>query len=266
MRILVTNDDGIEAPGLLAVVRALAAEGHELQVAAPRTDRSGSGSGLGAIEHGVEIAYSEHEFTGLPGVHAINLDAPPAFAALAYCTGTFGPRPDLVVSGINDGFNTGRLILSSSTVGAVLTAAGLGSRGLAISAGFAPDHRFDTAARVAVDTVRWMIDHSEPRTVLNVNVPNLGLQEVKGIRVAPLAARGLMGLRLEKDEGVLRLHRFENSLRLGEGTDSALVAEGFVTISLLTPVTTHADGPTPDPAEAVAQGLRRSVLAGLESR
>lgn len=251
MHILVTNDDGIEAPGLHALVRALSGLGHELQVVAPRSDRSGSGSGLGAIEHGVEIGVEEHELPGLPAVRAYSVDAPPSFAVLACCTGVLGARPDLVVSGINDGFNTGRLILTSSTVGAVLTAGGLGVRGLAVSAGFAPHHRFDTAAVVAAATVEWMIEHAPPRVVMNVNVPDLAVDQLRGVRMGALAPRGLMGLRLERTPGVLRLHRFENADRLGEGSDSALVRDGFVSMTMLAPIAATDTGAQPDPASSV---------------
>lgn len=256
MRILVTNDDGIDAPGLIALVRALDAVGHELEVAAPSSDRSGSGSGLGSIEHGIEIAYEERELPGLPDVKAISFDAPPAFAVLASCTGSFGPRPDLVVSGINDGFNTGRLLLTSSTVGAALTAGSLGTRALAISAGFAPGHRFDTASMVAVKTIDWMVEHSAPRTVLNVNVPNLDVEELKGVRVADLAPRGLMGLRLRKGDGVLTLERFENDQGLGVDTDAALVHAGYVAISVLPSVSSSIpNGHATNPAELVERAL-----------
>ncbi|MDT0201666.1 5'/3'-nucleotidase SurE [Nocardioides sp. AE5] len=259
MRILLTNDDGIDAPGLAVLGRALADAGHDLVVAAPATDRSGTGSGLGTIEDGAEIAVTEHQLPDLPGVSATAFDAPPSFAVLAACTGVLGPRPDLVVSGINDGFNTGRLLLTSSTVGAALNAGSLGVRGLAISAGFAPDHRFDTAAQVAVSAVEWLIEHAAPRTVLNVNVPNLGIEEVKGVRMAALAPRGLMGLRLNPTAGAIRLERFANTEGLGEETDAALVQAGYVAISVLPSVSRAADPAGNDPAAAVEAALALPV-------
>jgi 5'-nucleotidase len=261
VRILVTNDDGIDAPGLHALVGALVERGHDLEVAAPWSDRSGSGSGLGVIDNGVEVGIEERELPGLPGVRAFAVDAPPSFAVLACCTGVLGTRPDLVVSGINDGFNTGRLILNSSTVGAVLTAGGLGVRGLAVSAGFAPHHRFDTAGAVAVAVVDWMIEHSAPRTVLNVNVPNRDLRDLAGVRTAALAPRGLMGLRLERTREALRLHRFENVDRLGHGTDSALVSDGYVALTALGPVAALGPGDDASPARLVEATLGRSSEA-----
>lgn len=251
MRILVTNDDGIDAPGLQAVATALAAEGYEITIAAPRGECSGSGSSLGTLEHGAEIAYEERRFEHLPGVQAISFDSPPAFAVFAACAGVFGAPPDLVVSGINPGPNTGRMILHSSTVAAALTASTLGVRGLAVSCGFPPEHRFDTASRIAVAATRWMLAHSAPRTVLNVNVPDLDLSDVKGVRMAPLAPRGLLGLTFDRTPDVVRLLRFSNTERLGTGTDSALVREGYVAISAISAV--------------VADSQETGVVAHLEA-
>lgn len=262
MRILVTNDDGIDGPGLVPLTRALLDAGHQVDVAVPATDRSGTGSGIGSIEHGTEVGFAEREMPGLPGVSARVFDAPPSFGVLASCSGILGPRPELVVSGINDGFNTGRFLLASSTVGAALAAGSLGARALAISAGFAPAHRFDTAARVAVETVRWMIDHSRPRTVLNVNVPNLDVEQLKGVRLAGLAPRGLMGLRIERTESSLRLERYENTEGLGEGTDAALIRDGYVSVSVLPSISEvrGVDAGTAGPAAAVEQALRAHPL------
>lgn len=239
MRILVTNDDGIDSPGLRAVALALHAAGHDLQVAAPATDRSGSGSSLGTLENNAEVPCERRELDGLPGVDAWAFDAPPSFAMLAMCTGAVGRRPELVVSGINAGFNTGRMLLSSSTVGAALTADALGVRAVAISSGFPPGHRFDTASYVACTVVSWM-EHNERHRVLNVNVPDVDLDQIRGVKMSPLAKRGLMGLALTHESGHLRLNRFEQTERLGFDTDSAHVNDGFVSVSSLSNV--GADG------------------------
>lgn len=232
MRILVTNDDGIDSPGLRDLVQALHDDGHELVVAAPMADRSGSGSSLGTLEHGAMIAYRPHRFYGMPDVAAWAVDAPPSFSTLAFCTGSFGARPDLVVSGINAGHNTGRMVLNSSTVGAVLTAHALGVRGVAVSCGFPPGHRFDTASLVSVAVVRWMRDHADCE-VLNVNVPDLAPADLRGVRMGLLAKRGLMGLGMDRSDTHIRLRRFTQTQRLGFGTDSALVNDGYVALTLL---------------------------------
>src|SRR5699024_2051722 len=245
------------APGLIEVVRALHAEGHHVNVAAPPGDRSGSGAGLGSIEHGLEVAYEQRELPGLAEVHAVSVDAPPAFAVLASCSGVFGARPDIVVSGINDGFNTGRFILTSSTVGAALAAGALGSRALALSAGFAPEGRIDTAARVTVEMVDWLISHSQPRTVLNMNVPDVDIEAVKGVRLGDLGPRGLMGLRLHKGDDALRLERFHNTEGIGHDSDASLVRDGYVAITALPSLsqTGHISEAIANPAEHVEGAL-----------
>ncbi|MGW5514054.1 5'/3'-nucleotidase SurE [Nocardia africana] len=256
MRIMVTNDDGVGSSGLRVLAQQLHAAGYEIEVAAPLTDHSGSGSSLGTLEHGAEIAFEETRFPELPDVRVIGFDAPPAFGVMAYRMGLFGPSPDLVVSGVNPGHNTGRLVLHSSTVGAALCANALGLRALAVSCGFAPTHRFDTAAAVAVAAVGWLAE-SPDQTLLNINVPDIDLQQIKGVRPTSLAPRGLMGLTLERTAGAVRLLRFDNTERLGVGTDSATVKDDFVALSMLRGVTTDGGQIGVDAAVAIERTLTR---------
>src|SRR5690606_21932747 len=78
MRILVTNDDGLHAPGLLALATALDAAGHEVLAVAPHGDRSGSGAAIGNLVDGSYVRYREMPLAGLDRVHSIELDGPPA--------------------------------------------------------------------------------------------------------------------------------------------------------------------------------------------
>ena len=103
MRILVTNDDGIDAPGLAALVGRLVATGHEVAVAAPSNERSGSGTSLGAVFDGTPITITDHVLPATPSVRAVSIDAPPGLAVLAACVGALGEAPDAVISGINAG-------------------------------------------------------------------------------------------------------------------------------------------------------------------
>ncbi|RRQ27439.1 5'/3'-nucleotidase SurE [Rhodococcus sp. Eu-32] len=236
MRILVTNDDGIDAPGLSAVAAALVASGHDVVVGAPAYESSGSGTSLGTLEHGAIIPVENRRLPELPRVDAFAFDCPPAFAVLAFCAGQFGPAPDLVVSGINPGHNTGRSVLFSSTVGAVLTARIAGIGGVAISCGFPPSHRFDTAAEVTTRIVRWMDDHGALGLTLNVNVPDLDFDQLGGVRVSTLGARSLLGLRMTRVDGGVELRRYDNIAGLGTGTDAATVLAGAVAVTALTTV------------------------------
>jgi 5'-nucleotidase len=133
MKVLVTNDDGIESVGLHALVRALVADGRDVVVVAPDSDRSGSGAAIGHINIQEPIESTRVELPGLPGVPAYSIDGPPGLCVLAARLGGFGTPPDLIVSGINPGCNTGRAVLHSGTVGAALTGANFGLSGLAVS-------------------------------------------------------------------------------------------------------------------------------------
>jgi 5'-nucleotidase len=133
MKILVTNDDGVASAGLHALVRALVDTGRDVLVVAPDRDMSGSSAAIGFIHADEHIDAKRVELPGLPDVPAYAVDGPPGLCVLAARLGGFGDRPDLVVSGVNPGCNTGRAVLHSGTVGAALTAANFGGRGLAVS-------------------------------------------------------------------------------------------------------------------------------------
>jgi 5'-nucleotidase len=133
MKVLVTNDDGIDAPGLHVLAQALVADGRDVVVVAPARDMSGSGAAIGQVHLDQSIDARRVELPGLGGVPAYALDGAPGLCVLAARLGGFGDPPDVVMSGINPGCNTGRAVLHSGTVGAALTAANFGVRGLAVS-------------------------------------------------------------------------------------------------------------------------------------
>ncbi len=161
MRILVTNDDGFDAPGLAVLARALAEAGHDLLVVAPLIEASGSGAGIGPLRAmGGGIHVEAVAPPGLEGIRVLAADALPALIVITACLGAFGPPPDLVASGINPGRNVGRAVLHSGTVGAALTSVHFGRKGLAtsiraVSAPPPPRHdsartHFESAAALAV--------------------------------------------------------------------------------------------------------------------
>ncbi len=133
MRILVTNDDGVGSTGIMVLAGVLHDAGHDVIVVAPSSERSGSSAAIGPLHRNTSIPVVEHAWETPAGVPVLAIDAPPATAVYGACLGGFGPVPDLVASGVNPGANTGHLVLHSGTVGAALTAAGLGVPGLAVS-------------------------------------------------------------------------------------------------------------------------------------
>ncbi|UYO97695.1 5'/3'-nucleotidase SurE [Microbacterium sp. M28] len=120
-RVLVTNDDGIDAPGLHALAAAAVSAGFDVVVAAPAKQSSGSSASILAEEADGRIRIGRRELDGLDGIPAHAVHGGPGLIALIAARGAFGDPADLVLSGVNHGANVGRAILHSGTVGAALT-------------------------------------------------------------------------------------------------------------------------------------------------
>lgn len=249
LRVLVTNDDGVAAPGLAALAKAVVALGHDVVVAAPLRDQSGSGAAIAPATAAEGINVSTSELEGLEGVIVHGVDGPPALAVMAARLGGLGRPPTLVTSGINLGPNTGYAVLHSGTVGAALTAANFGVSGLAVSidAGV-PDH-LPTAAAVAQAALSWLV-RAPARTVLNVNVPNLPLDRLAGVRWATLATFGQVQAAVREDDG----GRLQVEIKADEHdpdahTDTALLAAGFVTVTSIVGVQATEENDAPPTIE-----------------
>ena len=132
-RALITNDEGIESPGLWALAVAARDAGLEVVVAAPHRDSSGVGTSVLSVQDGGRTEVHARELPGLSGVEAWAVEGHPAYIVHAAGRGWLDPAPDVVLSGINVGANVGHAVLHSGTVGAALTAARHGWRGLAVS-------------------------------------------------------------------------------------------------------------------------------------
>jgi 5'-nucleotidase len=240
MRVLVTNDDGVSSFGLAVLAAALSAADFDVVVAAPLDDRSGSGAGIGPVHMGEGIAMEAVTLEQATGVPCYGIDGPPALAVMASQLGAFGEPPKLVVSGINPGCNTGRSTLHSGTVGAALTAANFGISGLAVSidvpkGGWSDwdELHLETAATLAVRAAGRLAD-APPKTVLNLNVPNLPIDQLAGIRQARLAPFGTVRTAIAgQSEGRLQLELQATGVELKPDTDTALVGHGYVAVTAL---------------------------------
>ena len=240
MRVLVTNDDGVGATGIHRLAAAVVAAGHDVVVAAPIGDMSGSGAALGRLHVDEHIDVERSEIPGLPGIVAYGVDGPPALAVLASRLGGFGPPCEVVVSGVNPGANTGRATLHSGTVGAALTAANFGVSGLAVSLVPSEPMHWDTATTLAVDALEWLAT-APSRTVLNLNVPARGLDALAGVRWAELAPFGtvraaIADVDLPADAGAGTPGRLQMELRetgetLPEDSDTAIVLAGYAAVT-----------------------------------
>jgi 5'-nucleotidase len=202
---------------------------------------SGSGTGIGGFDpvKGVDLTTVD-----MGGITAYTIAGPPGLAVMAAALGAFGRFPDLVVSGINAGMNTGHSIIHSGTVGAALTARTFRSRGIAISLAQSDPWQWDTAVEVGVSAARWLIGRTGSPYVLNVNVPGVPLSEVNGIHWADLDEFGYF--RVANADVEYRKLQFvvgSSSAGTDPATDTALCAKNFVT---MTPLATIEPAAFPD--------------------
>ncbi len=268
MRILVTNDDGVFAPGLAALARGLHGafgDEHQVVVAAPLTNHSGASAAVGPVYERESIPFEAVQIRGLPGVPAYGIDGSPSLAVILACIEGFGPRPDLVVSGINEGVNAGRSVLHSGTIGAALTAAQFGIRGLAVSMTWGEDPMpWETAVELAVGIVPVLAD-AEGSCVLNLNVPACAPHELKGVRHGTIGRVGLIravrpeltidpvqGPAVDRTAGVITLvlrgardpeERRAELAELEPESDGALVSDGWASLTTLVGVREDTSAP-----------------------
>lgn len=249
LRILVTNDDGVEAPGIDALTRALSAlPGATVTVVAPASNQTGASGTIttSAFEVLPTTTASGHPATAVVGS--------PSDAALFALRQLLPEPPSLVVAGINEGPNLADFVTMSGTVAAALSAARLGIPALAMSLGLAARMDYDTAARFAALLVTRY--REDPRfrdcmvlggsrrvgVVLNVNVPAL---PARGIRVVPLGRiaevtgyvrKGESGARVTWEpvvvmEDITRVHH--GSTVTAPTTDLEAFVHGFVAVTPL---------------------------------
>lgn len=250
MRILVTNDDGIDSVGLHVLARAMRPFG-EVVIAAPDQEYSGAGAAIGAL-HIIQPEVHERHVEGIDTSWAIS--GPPALCVFFARLGVFGAPFDLVVSGINPGANVGRSVYHSGTVGAAITARNGGISGIAVSqavTGFGVEgqgwddavkgQKWDTAATVAASVVQGYLANTptEP-VVINVNVPNCDLADIKGWRrtgVGHIVPRAMSSATLEAKEGYVGSYyvrmNYGEPTQMHAATDGGAVENGEVAITYL---------------------------------
>ncbi len=262
MRLLVTNDDGIDSVGLHVLIRALAdLDGeHEIVVVAPDREYSGAGASVGAL-HLIQPEVRRGHIDDCPTEQVWAVSGPPALCVMFARLGAFGGPFDLVVSGINPGANVGRAVYHSGTIGAALTARNGNTSGVAVSqsvSGFGvegqgwdeaiKDQHWESAATVAAQVVQALLDEmpADP-VVVNINVPDRPLEEIDGWRhadVGVLPPRAVAAADLIPVPGHDDCFRVEMSwgdkIDLDPATDGGVVEDNRVAISYLSRLT-HED-------------------------
>ncbi|KIQ98166.1 5'/3'-nucleotidase SurE [Lysobacter sp. A03] len=183
MRVLVSNDDGVNSPGIRALAEGLRAAGHEVVVVAPDRDRSGASNSL-TLDMPIRVFQQDESTWRVAGT--------PTDCVHVAIAGMLDREPDIVVSGINDAANLGDDVIYSGTVAAAMEGRFLGLPAVAVSLvtnGELGRH-YNTAARAAVEIIaRLVIDPLPADTILNVNVPDLAWEDVRGFQVGRLGNR-----------------------------------------------------------------------------
>jgi 5'-nucleotidase len=273
MRVLVTNDDGIDSVGIQRLALALARdERFDVVVVAPDGDRSGTGASLGSSDPS-GISAQRVRIDAAPALEAWALDGTPALCVLASRLGAFGEPADVVVSGINAGLNTGRAILHSGTVGAVLTAQNFGLSGLAVSLQSGDTWEWDTAAELAAEVIDMVLS-APSRSAVNLNVPARPRADVAGLRWARLAPFGEVRMMLTAvDEDAAdpadARRRLTTELQLAEvefdpDTDTGLVRAGYASLTTLVGVVEAWPGYDSAVEFADAERIHASLAPGAD--
>lgn len=235
MRILLSNDDGYFAPGLAALTEALAPLG-EVTVVAPERDRSGASNSL-TLDRPLRLRKTANGFYFVNGT--------PTDCVHLAVTGMLDHLPDMVVSGINLGSNMGDDTLYSGTVAAATEGFLLGVPSIAVSLSSHRGEHFETAARVARELAeRAMQQPFGHPVLLNVNVPDVPWEELKGMRVTRLGRRHkaepVVKQLTPRGEQVFWVGAAGPAADAGEGTDFHAVQNDFVSITPLQIDLTHA--------------------------
>ena len=235
-RILVTNDDGVSAPGLLALVKEMSVAG-AVTVLAPDHNWSASGH-VKTMHRPLRV----REVSLVDGTPALTTDGAPSDCVALAILGVVPDEIDLVVSGINPNANLGHDVTYSGTVTAAMEAVIWGLPGIAVSLDSQANHLslmdYGPAARIARHVVEKVIREGLPKeTLLNVNVPCLPYDQIKGLRITR------QGLRVYRDQLDRRVdprgvpyYWIGGEAPTGipeEGTDVGALSQGFVSITPL---------------------------------
>ncbi len=232
MRVLVSNDDGVDAPGIRVLAHGLREAGHEVVVVAPDRDRSGASNSL-TLDAPIRVVQLDDRTWKVYGTPTDCVHV-----AVSGMLETLGLEPDIVVSGINDAANLGDDVIYSGTVAAAMEGRFLGLPAVAVSLA-AVEHRgrhFQSAARAVVAIIeRLLRDPLPASTILNVNVPDLPWEEIRGFATSRLGHRHRAGPCTPQQDPRGRqwwwIGFAGDELDAGPGTDFHAVRSGRIAIT-----------------------------------
>jgi len=234
LKILVTNDDGIDSPGIFAVKRALEPYG-QVVVIAPHVNRSAIGRG---ITIGESLSVQEYGFDD--GTTGYSVGGTPVDCVRLASLGFLDWEPDIVVSGINLGPNLGDDITYSGTVAAAFEGLILGIPAIAVSIDRGERYFFEAVAGFTAKMARKIIDNHLPGTILlNINSPNLPADELAGAEVTRLGKRIYRDQLVEEQAGDdghpgrkhYTIYGDDPSYHEEEGTDFHAISENKISVT-----------------------------------
>ena len=229
LHILVTNDDGIEAPGIAALAEALLPLG-KVTVAAPRDNRSGVSHGV-TSDRPIGVVESDRG-----GMKWFAIDALPATCLRLALETLLPAKPDLVISGINVGENLGTVTFYSATVAGAREAAFQGIPSMAVHLARSRAMDYATAAGLVADIVRAVgKDGVPPGAFLNINVPALPPDRVKGIKITRQDTRAPLELfeqTVSADGAILYKPGWRHLEPAGDETDIWALRNGYISVSV----------------------------------
>lgn len=230
MRILLTNDDGIEAPGINIMGKYLQKAGHEITYCAPKTQQSATSH---SITLHAPVRLHKH------GERRFSVSGKPTDSVLIAYHLFGGEAFDLVISGINQGQNMAEDILYSGTVGAAIEASFVGYKSIAISVTSFTDVQYETAAHWLCKLLEAGItEEIQEKEVLNINVPNVGIDEIKGVKITYPGHRHYENFVTEiKAPRDIKLYWISGDVVWAEddNADTAVVQENYISISPIYP-------------------------------
>jgi 5'-nucleotidase len=226
MKILLSNDDGYHAEGLSTLARAVGALA-EIVIVAPDRNQSGASHSL-TLDAPLRVGTTDD------GVHFVN--GTPTDCVHLAITGFLDDEPDMVVAGVNHGSNLGDDVLYSGTVAAAIEGRFLGLPAIAVSLVGGELKHFDTAARAACSLIERLKIHPLPAdTILNVNVPDVPFNDLRGFQATRLGFRHRAEpmVRAQDPKGlpIYWVGPAGSGQDAGPGTDFHAVGEHYVSVT-----------------------------------
>ncbi len=229
MNILLVNDDGIFAPGIQALKAHLVGAGHKITVIAPDRERSAASHSLTIRNEIVVKKIGDRDYS---------VSGTPVDCVVIALQKLIEPDTDLVISGINAGQNMGEDIHYSGTVAAAKEAAFFGFKSIAISINSYHDQLYETAAAWMVKMLDLgLTELLQPNSILNINIPNVQLDEVKGVKLTRTGHRkyyNFIKITQEREDGFTYCIGGDKPVwDEQKGTDAEAIAENFISITPL---------------------------------